>query len=240
MLGGALYYVALIALVATTILSASLAMTRMAVTRMAQPYLAAGYQRALTSLQERIAADMRSGGMPNPLPTFTPLAPMCANATCTYTAAETLALAQSTEPTPGPSCDPSQSNCAVNVQTNAYVGESRLTALITVTLKDSAGSIVATRTGTSVLRTFEGPPYVAVAGSREDNFDETSSARTTGDDGGTAAATPNPCASANAGAADDTSVRVAYRNVKTAACTDGSTWGNASYTMSGSSDGWGP
>ncbi|HET6895982.1 MAG TPA: hypothetical protein VFH72_11430 [Candidatus Baltobacteraceae bacterium] len=239
MLAGTLYYIALIALVATTILSASLAMTRMAVARMAQPYIAAGYQRALTSLQESIAAEMRSGGMPNPLPTFAPLPSTCANATCTYTATETIALTDSSEPTPGPSCDPSQTNCAANVQTNAYVAESRVTALITVTLKDQAGSIVATKTGTSVLRTFDAPPYVAVAGSREGNFDEATSARTAGDDGGTAAATPNPCVSALPGTTDDTSVRVAYRNAKTSACTDGSSWGNSSYSMHGSSSGWG-
>jgi hypothetical protein len=236
MLAGVIFYVALIALVATTILSAGLAMTRMTVTRMAQPFIAAGYQRALNSLQQTIAADVQSG-VPFPTPTFAPLGPACANAACTYTTTETIALAQSASPTPGPSCDPGQTNCALNVQTNAYVSESRLSAVVTVTVSDARGAVIATRSLTAALRTFDAPPYVALAGAGESAFDDAGS-RAIGDDGGAAPATPNPCASASAGVADDTSVRVAYRNEKTAACSDGSTWGNASYSSGAGASGW--
>lgn len=237
MLAGVIFYAALLALVATTILSAGLAMTRAGISRMAQPYLAAGYQRALGSLQQSIAADMQSGGVPFPAPAFAPLGPSCANAACTFTTTETLAVAQTASPSAGPSCDPVQTNCALNVQTNAYVGESRLAAVITVTVNDAHGAIVATRSGTAVLRTFDAPPYVAIAGSGESSFDD-AGARAIGDDGGAAPATPNPCASAIAGVADDTSVRVEYRNEKTAACSDGSAWGKASYSSRGTAGGW--
>lgn len=236
MLAGVIFYVALIALIATTILSAGLAMTRMSITRMAQPFVAAGYQRALNSLQQTLAADMQSGGMPFPAPTFAPIGPSCANAACTYRTTETIAIAQTASPTAGPSCDPAQTNCALDVQTNAYVGESRLEAVVTVTVSDAHGAVIATRSGTAVLRTFHAPPYVAIAGSGETAFDDAGS-RAIGDDGGAAPATPNPCASTSAGAADDTSVRVAYRNEKTAACSDGSAWGNTSYSSAAAS-GW--
>src|SRR6185437_14233856 len=115
MLAGALFYVALIALVATTILSAGFAMTRMSIARMAQPYLAAGYQRALASLQERVATQMQIGG---PAPAFTPIPSTCANASYTYKSIETIALTGTSAPTAGPSCDTLQSNCASNVQAN--------------------------------------------------------------------------------------------------------------------------
>jgi hypothetical protein len=240
MLAAALFYVALIALVATTILSAGLAMTRMTVARMSQPYLVAGYQRALTGVQEQIAAEMRAGGVPDPVPAFTPMPATCANPSCTYKTAETITLAETVVPTPGPSCDPAQSNCASNVQINAYVAESRLTAAITVTLTDVSGSVVARRSGIAVLRTFKAPPYVAIAGSREGAFDNVAGTHAAGDDGGAPPATPNPCTAATAGTSDDTTVRVAYHNTATAACSDGSAWGNASYDSAGGSSAWSP
>lgn len=239
MLAGALFYIALIALLATTILSAGIAMTRMSIARMAQPYLATGYQRALTSLQERVAIQMRTGGMPYAAPSFTPIPSACANASCTYKSIETIALTATSQPTAGPSCDPLQSNCASNVQANSYVAESRFTALITVTITDAAGETIAVRSGTAVLRTFDTPPYVAIAGSRDGTFDDVLASHAAGDDGGAPPATPNPCASAASGVSDDTTVRVAYHNVTTQACSDGSAWADSSYNVRQSGSGWG-
>lgn len=238
MLAGALFYVALIALVAATILSAGLAMTRATSTRMARPYLAAGYQRAVTSLESAVAADMQSGGLPYPAPTFTPLPSECANAACTYTTTATIAVSQTGSATPGPSCDPAQTSCAPNVQTNAYVNESRLTAAIAVSVHDASGALVGARSGAIVLRTMSAPPYVAIAGSRDGAFDDVLSSNAAGDDGGTPPATPNPCMSTTPGAAADTTVRVAYRNAATNACADGSSWGDSSYSTQRSSNGW--
>jgi hypothetical protein len=226
MLAGALFYTALIALAATTILSAGLAMTRMSI--------------ALTSLQERVSAQMRAGGIPNPAPSFTPIPSACANASCTYTSTETIALTEEAAPTAGPSCDVSQSNCAPNVQANSYVAESRVTALITVTITDGSGSTIAKRSGTAVLRTFNTPPYVAIAGSRDGAFDDVLASHAAGDDGGAPPATPNPCASAAPGVSDYTAVRVAYRNTVTQACSDGSAWADSSYGVRSSGTGWGP
>ena len=239
MLAGVLAYVALIALVAMTILCAGMAMTRMTVERMIRPYIAAGYQRAATSLEQTIAAGMQRGGVPYPAPVFTPLPAVCANATCTYTTTESITLTQTAAATPGPACDASATNCAPNVQTNSYVAEGRVTALITVNVLDTQGNAVATRTGTIVLRTFTAPPYVAVAGSRDGTFDDVMGANSPGDDGGAPPATPNPCA-ASASSVYDTTVRVEYRNKATNACTDGSAWADSSYSARSSSGGWSP
>lgn len=240
MLCGALFYVALIALVATTILSAGMAMTRAAAARMAQSYLAAGYQRASASLIQTLSMQIQSGGNTNPAPAFTPLPAACANSTCTYSTSATIALSQNPPATPGPSCDPAETNCAANVQANSYVQESRVTAAITVNVLDSDGTIVATRSGTLVLRTMNAPPYVAIAGARDGAFDDVVNADAAGDDGGAPPATPNPCAPRAPGVGDDTTIRVAYRNATTNACSDGSTWGNASYNASASTAGWSP
>jgi hypothetical protein len=237
MLAGALFYVALIALVATTVLSAGLAMTRMSIPRMAQPYLAAGYQRALTSLEERVRTQMQTRGTSYPAPAFTPIPAACANASCTYKSTETIALTGSSAPTAGPSCNPMQSSCAPNVQANSYVAESRMTAVITVTITEAAGGTIAVRSGTAVLRTFDTPPYVAIAGSRDGTFDDVLPSHAVGDDGGEPPATPNPCTSAAAGVSDYTTVRVAYHNAVSAACIDGSAWADSSYDA-GSSSGW--
>lgn len=229
MLAAALFYIALIALVAGTILSAGFAMTRATIVRMTQPYAAAGYQRAASALQTRIAAQIQSAGLAQPLPSFTPIPESCANSSCTYTTGATIVL-QPVIATLGPACDGAQTNCAANVQTNAYVGESRAAATIAVSVHDKSGVLVATRTATLLLRLLAAPPYVVAAGSRESGFDDAAATRTLGDDGGAPAATPGPCASATPGVADDTTVRVAYKNAATNACTDGSAWANASYS----------
>lgn len=238
MLAGVLGYVALFALVAATMLSAGLAMTRMTIERMTRPYYLSGYQRAAASLEQTIAADMQRGGVPNPAPAFTPIPPVCANSTCTYRIAETISFIQAAPATPGPACDASQTNCAANVQTNGYVAESRVTAQITVTLLDARGYSLGVRTATVALRTFQSPPYAAIAGSRDGAFDDVSNGASAGDDGGAAPA-PNACAPPPS-VSDDTSVRVEYRNKTTGACTDGSAWANSSYSVPTPPSGWNP
>lgn len=240
MLAGVLSYVALIALVAVTILSAGMAMTRMTIERMTRPYLASGFSRAQTALQQTIAADMQAGGVPYPAPAFTPIPAACANTTCTYTTTATITLTQSAPATPGPACDASQTNCAPNVQTNTYIAESRLTALITVSVNNTSGISIATASRTLVLRTLDSPPYAALAGSRDDTFDDVLDAAGAGDDGGAPPATPNPCAASGAANVDDTAVRVEYRNRTTGACSDGSAWGDSSYTARSAPGGWNP
>jgi len=243
MLANALFYVALVTVVATTFLSAGLAMTRATIHRLSQTYVAAGYQRAASVLQQRLADDLQNGVLPNPLPTFTPLPATCVDTAvpCRYETSETIVLTQTTAPSAGAGCDPAQTNCASNEQANAYVNENRIAARISVAVTASDGTLLTTRTGDVVLRTMNTPPYVIVTGARDGSFDNLASASSVGDDGGLPAATPNPCAAAAAGTLDDTVVRVAYSNRVTNACTNGSTWRTSSYNSSSSAaSGWSP
>jgi hypothetical protein len=92
-----------------------------------------------------------------------------------------------------------------------------------------------------VLRTIATPPYVIVGGARDGSFDDIASSNAAGDDGGVPPATPDPCGTAAPGIADGTSIRVAYQNAATNACSDGSTWRSSSYNVSTSSTaGWSP
>lgn len=242
MLANALFYVALLSIAAMTFLSAGLTMTRVSATRMAETYLAVGYQRGIASLERSIAANVQSGGLLNPLPTFTPLPPACADGgvPCLYETSATISL--SSGAITSTACDSSQSNCAANEQANAYISESRIPARITVVVTTSRdGAQLATRSSDVILRTIATPPYVVAAGARDGSLDAIASSRAAGDDGGAPPATPNPCSSASPGTADDTAIRVAYQNAATNACTDGSQWRSSGYTVnSASASGWSP
>lgn len=239
MLANALFYVALLATLTMTILTAGLAMTRASASRLAQTYLAGGFERAKASLEETLAADIRSGGMPNPLPTFSPLPAQCGDASqiCAYRTAETIVLAPRASPGPG-SCDASAGNCANDEQANAYVTEDRIAARITVTVVTANGTAIASRSQDVLLRTIGVPPYVIAGGALDGSVDEAGSS---GDDGGIAPGAAGACASRGSGAADDTVIRVAYRNASTSACTDGGSWRSSSYTIPReSAAGWSP
>jgi hypothetical protein len=244
MLANALLYVALLGTIATTFLAAGLAMTRMSAVRIAQTSIAAGYQRAAAALTETLAARIQAGGLPSPLPTFTPLPPACieGSTACAYETSETIEFTQEAPPAPGATCDPSQTGCAQNEQANPYVNESRLTARIGVTVTTAGGVTIAKRTADIVLRAINVPPYVILAGARDGTLDELAASQAIGDDGGTASATPNPCApGADTGVADDTAIRVAYHNAATNACSDGSSWRSSSYSIrSAFPAGWSP
>lgn len=217
-------------------------MTRVTTSRIAQTYLAAGYQRAVYTFQQTLATQIASGGTESPLPSIAPLPPACVDSgnACAYQTSATIAFSGST-PAPTASCDQSQSNCAENEQANAYINESRVPARIAVTVTTRDGMQLAERTSDVILRTTATPPYAIIAGARDGSFGDMASARAEGDDGGAAPATPNPCSSAASGTADDTSIRVAYQNAVTNACTDGSSWHSSPYTIeSAAPPGWSP
>jgi hypothetical protein len=239
-LANALFYVALIAMAASTLLSAGAAMTRVTILRLSQSALNSGYQRAAAALQQRLATEIAARGFPSPLPSFTPLPQACAggSAACTYKTGATIALTQPAPETFAAACNPSSSNCATNEEANVYVDEHRLSARITVSVSGPDGTVLVARSADVVLRTFSIPPYVAIAGSRDGSFDSFATDRAPGDDSGALPATPDPCASA--APASDTVVRVAYRNAVTNACIDGSAWRDGSYSVDGSAAGWSP
>ena len=230
-LGNALFYIALVALIASTFLSAGIGMTRATIHRLAQTYIAAGFARAQASLQQTLAAELQAGPLPSPLPTFTPLPQTCAAGPCAYKIGASIVFTRIGAPSVSSQCDQTLSNCAFNEQANAYVNEGRMTARITVTVSASGdGAVLVSRTQDVVLRTMSTPPYAVLAGTRDGSFGDVLAKHAAGDDGGEAASSVNPCASpAPPGTSDDTVVRVAYRNQTTNACSDGSTWRTQSY-----------
>lgn len=219
MLLNALFSVVLIAAVSIAFLSTAFTMARTSARRNAEAYLPYGFRYAVSVLEDRLRTQIRSGAFPSALPSFTPLPAQCAGpaGSCTFRANATIAVEQ-TLPSPSPSCDPAAAECAQGVQRNAYVREDRLSALIRVAVSTPGGIEFASRTALVSLRTFESPPYVALAGTPDE-------------DGGIAPATPNPCASLSPGTAADTSARVIYRNAVTGACSDGAVWSDASYDV---------
>ena len=232
MLANALVCVALIALAANTILSAGLLSTRTTLRRTAQSYLNREYQRATQALVTEVAPFASSGSFPDPLPSFT-LAPECidAGSPCrlTSSAAVSPAFADSESPQ---TCD-SASACANNEQQNPYVGERRIVAAIAVYVEAADGSVLANRSAEITLRTLHLAPYVAIVGARDDTSGLASADAPAGEDAGRPPATANPCTSGAPGTADDTVVRVAYRNALTGACSDAGAWRSSAYSHRG-------
>ncbi len=234
MLANALICVALVALAANTILSAGLISERVAVRRAAQTYLNREYQHAAAALISEIAPFARSGSFPDSLPSFT-FAPACVDERrpCSFTgSARVSAQIVDSDSSPAP-CDVAWA-CANNEQRNIYVTERRIVARISVAVQAGDGSFLATRDSDVTLRTFNAPPYVAIAGARDRTSDAVlASGFPPGEDAGRPPATANPCAPDSPGTSDDTVVRVAYENTQTGACSDGSTWRSPAYSNRG-------
>ncbi len=219
MLANALICVALMALAANTILSAGLISQRIAVRHAAETYLNHEYQRATQALLAEIIPFESAGAFPDPLPSFT-LAPDCVDdrTPCGFMASASVSPRFADSESPAP-CD-SDSACANNEQQNVYVSERRIVATIAVSVQAAGGSVLAARESDVTLRTLHAPPYVAIAGAA-------------GEDAGRPPATANPCAPGSLGTVADTVVRVAYENVQTGACSDGSAWRSSAYSNRG-------
>jgi len=238
MLSNALFCTALLALTASAVLSAGLAMTRATVHRLAGAYAASGYQQAMQSVTDQLSAAMQNGGLPSPLPSPPPPAKQCADPACRLWVTQSVRFTTIAAPTSAPACDGTQPNCAT-AQSNAYVAEGRATARIAVVVGDAAGDTLASKSGDVTFRTLHRAPYAVVADARDGSFDGTAAGSAPGDDGGISPATPDPCASSAAGASDDTQIRVAYRNAQTGACSNGSTFSAQPYSQAtGSPAGW--
>lgn len=181
-------------------LSAGLLHARMSVHRVAQSYLKQGYQRAVDALLAAPSATLGS------------LPALCVDTSvpCHFTTEATIAFAS-----PAP---------FYNRQANLYVNEDRIGTQITITVRAADGTPLAARAFDLLLRRTASPPYVALAGARDETFGNATLEGMIGDDGGLPPATANPCSSAAQGTSDDTVVRVAYQNAQTGACIDGSVW----------------
>lgn len=211
------------------ILAAGMTMARVAVARESTLYASAEYQRAGEALRASVAAQLQAGTPAANLTTPSPLAPACADERCAFRSSATFTLLPAQDPSEDAGCANGAAACAQSEERNPYISEGRLAARVAVTVTDAASHALQIRSGTIVLRVMSAPPYALVAGSG------------IGDDGGLPAATPNPCASPLAGDAVDTTVRVAYRNAVSGACTDGSSFSSGAYAQPSSAPpGWSP
>lgn len=229
MLANALVCVVLVALAANALLSAGLISTRIAVRRVAQTYAAQEYTRARDTLVAAVQAYARGGFFPSPLPELSPVPSHCADPDppCAFSGSATMMLLRRDPVTPAPCA--TDSACAANEETNAFVNEGRIVARISVQVRAADGTFLAQRNDEITLRTFSAAPYAAIADSTEGTFDVKAAGEPRGEDAGIMPATANPCAIASPGEANDTVVRVAYLNARTGECRDGSTWRSSGY-----------
>lgn len=250
MLANAVVLSAIVMLATVATLSAQLAMTRATIHRQAAQYIQIGFDRAAASLQSSIASGIRNGtldprALASPLPAFTPLPVLCVGAqapcsdftTATIVLTNTVDVAASATPFP---CDARTTNCALALESDAHVDEGRVAAQIVVRILAADGTLLATRAENVTLRTFATAPYAAVSGARDRSFDAPYPLDTEGDDGGLrSGAAPSACASS--APPDDTTVRVAYVNARSGACTDGSRWQQDGWSnANGNTSGWTP
>lgn len=228
MLANAMVCVALIALAANAILSTGTISARIAVRRVAQAYAAKEYARAFDELLSRTQTYARAGAFPSPLPYVDSLAADCADSDppCAISGSATITWLRRDPATPA-ACGV-DSACAANEQINPYVNEGRTVGRISVFVRSAGGTLLAQRDTELTLRTFAAPPYAAMAGSADGTFNAASPGPH-GEDAGIAPLTPNPCVFATPGQARDTVVRVAYENIQTGECRDGSAWRTSGY-----------
>lgn len=210
MLLNAFVLLGVIALTVATLIGTVGALANATTRRIAAHYADGGYTWAAKRVRDGIAAQIQAGG--DPSGPFASLAPATYCATpaqpCdAFVDPKIEILGRSLASTPFP-CVSGQS-CAHNLQRNAYVSESRVSARITVMVTASGGSQLARRQHYLALRTFRSPPYVASVGASDDA-------------GLMGAFTPAPCASPDPAAtfSQDTVVNAAYQNAQTGACID--------------------
>ncbi len=241
MLAGAAFMTAVIVLLSLTMLQAELAISRARIHQAAATYVAVGYARAASALENQIEAgiaaktiDPRSG----PFPASFSLPADCAThaVPCDFTVAARVNVdtARFIPPVSFPSdcSDPSADNCGHNLQANGYVDEGRVSAMVTVIVSAPDGATLATRSTNLTLRTFANAPYVAVASARDRTFDDVAGNAAVGDDGGQIPGTAG---------VTDTRVNVIYRNRVTGQQTAANTWQDASWSDgSANTSGWSP
>ncbi len=185
MLLRALFIVALVALVTESIVHAAAALADAALHVRAAAAARTAYLAAAASAQRAVAQEMRAGRDPSLAPVPAPVA------TCLLADADGCALtvvATIASPTPSPSAAPApcgSSACAVLLQANSAVRESRIAFHLRAAVSGRDGVLLATREGDVHLRTFDSPPYVALAGALDGSL--ALRANGTGDDGGVSA-----------------------------------------------------
>lgn len=182
MLLRALFLIALIAVLAETMVYGAAALAHVALRQREISALRAAFSAAIASTQASAAHAVASGGNPA-------LALPAPFATCYDSSSAGCAIAATaTVSIPAPAASPATcpgTDCTIYLQGNTAVAESRVTYHVTASVLARNGDVVATRNSDVTFRTFAMPPYVSLAGSLDDTLDAIVDG-SVGDDGGNA------------------------------------------------------
>lgn len=192
-----LFVLALISLLAETVVHGASALATVTLHHRATAIARTQYAAALASAQASIAQSIAANGVTAPI-TVVPAAPACVlsgNSGCALLAQSSIALAT---PAPPAAQTCPQTNCVVYMQANDAVDEGVVTVHVVTSVRAPDGTVLAAHTGDAAFRTFATAPYASLAGSTDASVNDVASGRT-GYDGGTSGP-------------GDTLVRVEYVN----------------------------
>ncbi|HVS45794.1 MAG TPA: hypothetical protein VMS32_03935 [Verrucomicrobiae bacterium] len=215
--------VALIAMLAMTIVQACAALGRAAVHRTAAQAADDAFADDLAEVKTELATAIAGGADPRTVTIApTPQPTTCAVATaggCALSIGNTI-LATTASPVGDLVEDPASCapRCASNVQENDAIAEGRIAVAIHVTVTGASGEIFARRERYALFRTLRVPPYAALVGTRDATDEAVASGASTGDDAGLPA----------------TVVNVRYVNATTGASTDANAWQSRGWDDGGS------
>lgn len=218
-----LVVVALIVMLATTIVQACAALGRERVHRIASQAADAAFADALLAVQTQVASAIADGADPRTL-SIAPSPPPTACALtlphgCALWVAATLQETTSAWVGSGiedaAACQP---RCASNVQENDAVSEGRIAFAIHVAVTGAARETFAVRQRNALFRTIRIPPYVALVGIRDATDEAIAAGSSAGDDAGLPA----------------TVVTVRYVNAATGASTQANAWQSRGWNDGGS------
>lgn len=190
------FVLALMSLLAETIVHGASALAAATLHHRAISIARSQYAAAVASAQASVARSIAAGSSLSQI-AFAPSAPACvlgAHTGCALTAQSSISFA-----TPPPANGPCpQTSCVVYLQANDAVNEGAISIHVSTAVTAPNGVVLATHAGDATFRTFATPPYAALAGSTDASVSDVAGGRT-GDDAG--AAGPG-----------DTLVRVEYLN----------------------------
>ncbi|HEY5256756.1 MAG TPA: hypothetical protein VIJ12_00050 [Candidatus Baltobacteraceae bacterium] len=230
MLLRALVVVALVSVLAATLLHACATLARARVHRIALAAAERTFALDLATIQRSLTTAIRDGADPRAVPIApSPLPPACAlthDSGCSLWASSRIAATTAVPIGEGvETTAPCRPRCADNLQGNDAVAEGRIGVAIDATVAGASGEVFARRRRFALFRTLRVPPYAALIGTRDATDESIARGGSTGDDAGLPA----------------TVVDVRYVDATTGATIDANAWQSRGWNDGGASAaGWDP
>jgi hypothetical protein len=184
MLLRSLLLLAFAGMLSETIVQGAAALARAALQERALDAARLGYAGAIDSAQQWLAQTIAAQQSPSSaaLPAKLATCAVSESDGCRMNVVSAFATPSPVTSAPGgcPATD-----CTVYLQANSSIGESRYAMRVVTTVTGPDGRQLAERSGTVAFRTFETPPYAALAGAIDATLDGIAQ-NGTGDDGGNA------------------------------------------------------